>query len=120
MFDHLQIPDVQLGNEVVFPAAGYFAMAIEAITQTNLDTVDPLDIHSFTLKDVLIKTALVVPNDDNGVETLFVLHRRKNGPTRHPSRQWYTFSVSSISVQENTWKDHASGMIGINRGSKSK
>ncbi|KAL8934982.1 MAG: hypothetical protein Q9216_005641, partial [Gyalolechia sp. 2 TL-2023] len=117
------LKDHTLGNEVVFPAAGYFAMAIEATTQVNMDSADPLAIHSFTLRGVSIKTALVVPSDDNGVETLVVLHRSNNGPAfsaRHSSRQWYTFSVSSISMEDDTWKEHATGVIGVNKGPKNQ
>ena len=111
------MPSAQLGNEVVFPAAGYFAMAIEAITQMNTDSAVPADIHSFTLRKVSIKAALVVPDNDNGVETLFSLRCYKNGPApsaRDLSRQLYTFSVSSIAVQGDIWNEHATGMIGFN------
>ncbi|KAL8716996.1 MAG: hypothetical protein Q9225_005722 [Loekoesia sp. 1 TL-2023] len=115
--------DHTLGNEVVFPAAGYFAMAIEAATQMNVDSVDTLDIRSFTLRKVSIETALVVPDDDNGVETLFAIRSCTRGsslPAKNSSRQWYTFSVSSIGLEEKTWNQHASGMIGVNKGPRSK
>lgn len=113
----------QLGNEVVFPAAGYFAMAIEAITQMNTDSVVPAEIYSFTLRNVSIKTALVVPDNDNGVETLFSLRCHKNGPAppaKNLSQQLYTFSVSSIAVQGDIWNEHATGMIGFNMSTRGK
>ncbi|KAL8917449.1 MAG: hypothetical protein Q9208_007943 [Pyrenodesmia sp. 3 TL-2023] len=113
--------DHTLGQEVVFPAAGYFAMAMEAATQMNADSVDPLDVHCFALRNVSLKAALVVPDDENGVETLFVIHSCKTGPTfqeRNAPRQWYTFSVSSIAAQENIWTEHAVGMVGMNMGPK--
>lgn len=115
--------DVQLGNEVVFPAAGYFAMAVEAARQMNIDSADPVEVYSFTLRNVSIKAALVVPDNDNGVETLCALHCCNTGwvpQARRSSRQGYMFNVSSVTGQENTWNEHATGMIVVNTGPRSK
>ena len=117
------MPSVQLGNEVVFPAAGYFAMAIEAITQMNTDSVVPAEIHTFTLRNVSMKTALIVPDNDNGVETIFSLRCYTNGPAtpaKNLSQQLYSFNVSSIPVQGKIWNEHATGMIGFNMSTRGK
>jgi acyl transferase domain-containing protein/NADPH:quinone reductase-like Zn-dependent oxidoreductase len=96
-----------LGGEAVFPAAGYFGMALEAVTQMNETSSTPAEIISYTLRDVAIKTALVVPDDNDGIETLFNLQQ-----SVHPD--WWEFSVSSRS-QDGHWNSHMMGTVGINK-----
>lgn len=60
-----------LGGEAVFPTAGYFSAAMEAITQLNEDRSNPVPIHGYVLRDISIRIALVTPDDDNGIETVF-------------------------------------------------
>ncbi|EEP76517.1 hypothetical protein UREG_01366 [Uncinocarpus reesii 1704] len=115
------LKDHSLGGDVVFPAAAYFSMAMEAITQINETSNPPQEINGYTLRDVSIKRALIVPEDDDGVETMFSMH-----PSIHeeagPQSTWWEFNVSSIS-QNGTQKDHMTGTISINtrsRGQKPK
>ncbi|RDW80312.1 lovastatin diketide synthase LovF [Coleophoma cylindrospora] len=95
-----------LGGEAVFPAAGYFGMAIEAVTQMNETSCTPLEITGYTLRDIAIKAALVIPDDNDGIETLFSLQ-----PSVHAD--WWEFDVSSCS-QDGHWNNHMMGTIGIN------
>lgn len=100
-----------LGGEAVFPAAGYFGMAIEAITQMNEDSANPVDIQGYTLRDVSIKAALVTPDDNDGIETLFSLRPSVYNDTN--GTFWWDFNVSSCS-EDGHWNDHMTGSIGIN------
>jgi acyl transferase domain-containing protein len=100
-----------LGGEAVFPAAGYFSMAIEAITQVNEDSPAPVEITGYTLRDVSIKAALVIPDDNDGIETLFALH--PSVYTDADGLIWWDFNVSSYS-QDGHWNSHMTGTIGIN------
>ncbi|KAI1132340.1 polyketide synthase [Nemania abortiva] len=106
--------DHSLGGEAVFPAAGYFSMAIEAIRQLNETSDDPETIDCYVLRDVSIQQALVTPDDDNGVEVLLNMR-----PSRHSSgiseggNKWWDFNVSSVAEGEFQ-KDHMSGRISIN------
>ncbi|KAK8062454.1 hypothetical protein PG997_014551 [Apiospora hydei] len=84
------LKDHHLGGESVFPAAGYFVMAMEAVRQVNELSSSPVPIESYVLRDVSIKTALVTPDDDDGIEALFNLR-----PSVHGS-SWWDWSVSSI------------------------
>lgn len=98
-------------------------MAIEAVTQMNSDSANPVEIYSFDLRKVSIKAALVVPDHDGGVETLFALRYGNSGstlPAKDSSRQWYTFSVSSVAVPENIRSEHATGIVGVNLRPRSK
>ncbi|KAJ8117147.1 hypothetical protein ONZ43_g4275 [Nemania bipapillata] len=106
------LKDHSLGGEAVFPAAGYFSMAIEAVTQLNEISSNPVTISSYTLRDVSIKNALVTPDDDNGIEVLLNLRPSLHANT-HKNSVWWDFNVSSIN-QEGHENDHMAGTIAIN------
>ncbi|KAI3343473.1 putative polyketide synthase [Ustulina deusta] len=112
------LKDHCLGNEWVFPAAGYFAMAIEAITQLNEISSQPVRIESYVIRDVAIRKALVTPDDDDGIEVTFNIR-----PSMHNESSsevtWWDFSVSSID-ETDTKRDHAAGSISINTCSPGK
>ncbi|KAI0529971.1 putative polyketide synthase [Xylaria digitata] len=93
------LKDHCLGSEWVFPAAGYFAMAIEAITQLNEISSQPVEIESYVIRDVSIRKALVTPDNDDGIELSSVA-------------TWWDFSVSSIDETDNK-RHHAAGSISI-------
>ncbi|KAK2599085.1 hypothetical protein QQS21_005426 [Conoideocrella luteorostrata] len=97
----------QLGGESVFPAAGYFSMATEAIRQINEFSVSPVRIGSYVLRDVSIKTALVTPDDDDGIEVLFNMRSSAHGSG------WWDWNVSSIDG-EGVNKNHMSGSVSVN------
>ncbi|KFA49089.1 hypothetical protein S40293_07096 [Stachybotrys chartarum IBT 40293] len=100
-----------LGGEAVFPAAGYFAMAIEAVTQLHeLDAAENdkrVNIENFVLRDIDIKKALVTPDNDDGIEVLLNLRPSVFGAP------WWDFGVSSVDPQ-NIKKQHMTGSIAIN------
>ncbi|KAI1503395.1 KR domain-containing protein [Biscogniauxia marginata] len=104
-----------LGGEAVFPAAGYFSAAVEAVTQINEWRDDPMNVESYVLRDISIKKALVTPDTDDGIEVLTNLRPSVFGS------DWWDFSVSSIDT-ENITREHMSGTVSINtappRGSK--
>ncbi|KAK7920443.1 hypothetical protein PG985_008465 [Apiospora marii] len=105
-----------LGGESVFPAAGYLAMAIEAITQLHeLGGGKAEAIESYTLRDISIQKALVTPDDDDGIEVMLNMR-----PATQGGSGWWDFSVSSVDT-EKTPKEHTAGSIKFNvvpRGSK--
>ncbi|KND89044.1 Polyketide synthase-nonribosomal peptide synthetase, partial [Tolypocladium ophioglossoides CBS 100239] len=82
----------------VFPAAGYFAMAIKAIRQLNESSPVLVHVEYYVLRDVPIKTALVTPNDDDGIEVTFNIRPSVYG------HGWWDWSVSSLDSEgvENT------------------
>lgn len=87
-----------LGGEYVFPAAGYMAMAVEAITQVHELATDHgahSVIESYILRDVSFEKALVTPDTDDGVEVIFNLRPSPRGS----GSEWHDFGVSSISTE---------------------
>ncbi|KAI1123016.1 polyketide synthase-like protein [Nemania abortiva] len=95
--------DHKLNSQVVFPAAGYLAMAIEAVSQIQ-STVSGGSHHPspadtwFEFSNVAINAALIIPEDEsegvNAPEVHTEMAQRKisNAAT---SSEWYEFSISS-------------------------
>ncbi|KAI1743139.1 ketoacyl-synt-domain-containing protein [Xylaria scruposa] len=109
----------RIGGEVLFPATGYLALAIEAITQINSQSTQPLEVESYTLRDVLISSPTVIPDDDSGTEIIFHLHPM-DGKAEFLSNgrksQWYSFSA--INYASKSWKESARGRISLNMRSQ--
>ena len=115
------LKDHSLGGEAVFPAAGYFSMAIEAITQLNELSANPVKIEGYVLRDISIKAALVTPDNDNGIEVIYNMRPSIHSETGSQSA-WWDFNVSSIS-EDGHKNDHIAGSISINareRGPRTK
>lgn len=101
-----------VGGEVIMPAAGYLALAVEAITQMNRLSEEPLEIQTYTVRDVIISSATVVPDDETGTETSFHLQPIDG---KLPS-QWYQFTASCCSY--GAWKETARGKVALNMKSR--
>ncbi|KAI1205339.1 putative polyketide synthase [Annulohypoxylon truncatum] len=63
------LKDHQINNEILYPAAGMLVMAIEGMTQV----MENRTIVGYELKDVRFFSALVIPQNDSGVEVQFHL-----------------------------------------------
>ncbi|KAJ5204653.1 polyketide synthase [Penicillium cinerascens] len=89
-----------LGTDTVFPAAGHISLAIEALLQ-QLD-IDPHEAAGVTLRDISMPRALLIPDDDQGIEVHTRLQQAVGG--------WYAFSVESTTT-EGLWTIHSTGKI---------
>lgn len=101
-----------LGGEAVFPAAGYFSMAIEAITQLNEDSPSPVEIYGYVLRNVSINAALITPNNDTGTEVVCSMKPSIFNETA-TEYTWWDFNISSIS-EAGHGKEHIAGSIAFN------
>ena len=97
------LKDHVVDNFIVFPAACYMTMAIEAIKQLDLDSRRNLVAKGYRLRNVSFKTALTIPRESAGIE----LHL-----TFQPSRtvDAYNFTVYSLSESES-WQEACDGTI---------
>lgn len=105
----------KLGEEIVFAAAGYLSMAIEAATQEVEDNDIRLDkIKSYELHDVAFLAALVVPEDDRGVEIILTLCPVHLNNSSNYKNQ-YTFVISSITMSDDGEQslEHSRGRISV-------
>ena len=90
-------------------------MAVEAITQVWETGGNEFDtIKGFELQDVTLKTALMIPEGDHGVETLFNLHPQAYDG-RSEFEHLYQFLVVSVvrSGAEDLFVEHAHGRVCI-------
>lgn len=93
------LEDHRVGNDIVFPAAGYFAMAGVAISQLTGST-------SYTLQDVEIATAMLLTEKK---ATEVVTTFRRHNWTRTNESKWWEFSITS--EHNGIWAKHCSGLV---------
>ncbi|KAJ5142544.1 Acyl transferase/acyl hydrolase/lysophospholipase [Penicillium bovifimosum] len=94
--------DHKIQGNIVFPAAGYLAIAIEASAQLNRNDEG---IARFILQDVAIQSALVL-SETSAVELMVSLQKS----TQH-QEHFYQFHIYSIS-EGNRWIEHCTGFVG--------
>ncbi|KAI1468109.1 putative polyketide synthase [Daldinia caldariorum] len=92
---------------ILYPAAGMVIMAIEAMSQ---DAAKDRAIDSYELRDVIIGKAIVVPNDEDGVETMLSIKPYRTG-SRALTSTWQEFQIYS---RKEAWELNCSGLIRIN------
>ncbi|KAJ8130860.1 hypothetical protein O1611_g2768 [Lasiodiplodia mahajangana] len=102
--------DHRLGTDIVLPGAAYMAMAVEAVLRAHEELHQPTKAQAFSIEDVFIKKALVIPEDDHGIEIITTLEL---ADSTTQSATWATFSVSSVGGETNEWTEHSTGCIRI-------
>ncbi|EEQ34967.1 Fum1p [Microsporum canis CBS 113480] len=91
--------DHRLNKKIVFPCAGYIAMAGEAIYQVS-------GSHDYSIKNLFMKTALTL-EDYSVIELVTSLHPVRLTDTA--DSKWYDFTISSCN--DNVWQKHCTGRI---------
>nr|ALQ32998.1 putative polyketide synthase [Fusarium sp. NRRL 52700] len=92
------IRDHKVGDDIVFPFAGYAGMMGEAIRQvTHVD-------EAFKLRKVIVSTALVL-NEGKPVEIMTTLRRKPL--TNTLDSEWWDFTIASYNGA--VWTKHCSG-----------
>jgi hypothetical protein len=95
-------------------------MAIEAALQaTEITDLATFTIKNFEFEDVLLSAALLVPEDDHGVEMLTSLRPEPRKTAK--IKQWL-FSVTSVvsANGDDTFTEHCNGKIGYAFQSKGR
>ncbi|KAI0521004.1 polyketide synthase [Xylaria bambusicola] len=119
------IKDHKLGERVLFPAAGYVAMAIEAVMQIAGIKKQLEDNHDrnlgFELRNVRFNAALTVPDESENTSKELELHttmspRKISGVST--SVDWHDFSIVSSYSTSNLSIVHCTGSIRITKGRK--
>ncbi|KAL3419450.1 KR domain-containing protein [Phlyctema vagabunda] len=113
--NHLATKDVpwlldhKIGDNVIFPGAGYIAMAIEALTQVAeyRDIIVPC--QGYTISGLKIISAMIIPSGDS-IETLFNLRELQDG--NGDKSALFDFCISSVRT-DGKWSDHAKGRISL-------
>ncbi|KAH7135959.1 hypothetical protein B0J11DRAFT_611808 [Dendryphion nanum] len=96
----------QLIPNAVLPGASYAALGIEAASQFIGDRDGLPRSPMFKLRNIVIKNALRIPDNDIGIEMVTNLH------VSSFSKNWLEFTVTSVDCN-GTWTDNASGLVCI-------
>ena len=110
------IKNHKVQTNVVYPAAGYLIMAVEADHQQA--TERGVKITGYKLREVSIGQALVIPEQSGEVETVITLNPYLES-TRSPSVVWDEFYVFSVTEDER-WTEHCRGLVGVQEYSSLK
>ncbi|KAK6513545.1 hypothetical protein TWF281_005168 [Arthrobotrys megalospora] len=97
------LADHKLDDTIVFPGAGYIAMALEGLRQI----VEPVGNSVANLKNMNILSALVIPNSQTSLVELFTTIRPTPITYATNSDEWWDFSI--VSFQDGISTTHATG-----------
>ncbi|PTB67225.1 hypothetical protein BBK36DRAFT_1158066 [Trichoderma citrinoviride] len=105
--------DHAIQSNVVYPAAGYICLAIEATKQLQIlsnTKASPKEVSGYRLRDVDFLQALMIPDTSDGVEIQTSL--RPVSDRDVALQGWKHFEVWSV-TGDNRWTQHAKGLISI-------
>lgn len=105
------LADHVVDGKVVFPAAGYFSIAIEAAVSM---CADDAVIKEITLRDMIVKSALMLDDSDEGTEMLLNL-RPSTTSAKSKSDAWYEFGIFSYGESKRCI-EHCSGLVCVETG----
>ncbi|OQE83792.1 hypothetical protein PENNAL_c0030G06593 [Penicillium nalgiovense] len=109
--------DHNIQSTIIYPAAGYITMAMEAARQRVLRAAPGTQVLGYQFRDVNISSALLIQETPGQVEVSITL-KRFSESVRSPSDLWDEFSISSVS-SENRWTEHCRGLIAVQTPPKS-
>lgn len=115
--NYLRVADIPwtrghvLQGSIVYPASGFICMALEAVRQQARSRGDSDENVLYILREVNITRALLVPDDLQGVETVFSL-RPYPQSARGSSAIWSEFRVFSV-TNSGDWGEHCRGLISV-------
>lgn len=93
-------------SNIVYPAAGYIAMAIEASAQRSRLDLPAEAIANYKLKHISISMPMLIPDTSEGIETKFILRPlNRNALTNLPTSGMN--SASSHSRRTTAWASTA-------------
>lgn len=102
------IEDHSVHNTLLYPAAGMMVMALEAAAQI----ADPaMNVDGYELRDVIVGNALIVPRDEDGVETMLHLKPWRMG-SQATTSAWKEFTIYSRPGKE-AWSKNCSGLLRV-------
>ncbi|PLB49030.1 polyketide synthase [Aspergillus steynii IBT 23096] len=96
-------------GQVVFPAAGYISMAVEAIRQHTQSRHGSPDARRIVLRDLSFGRALVLQEDAEDLEICTSLRPQPQSASRSSTR-WHEFRVFTIAADQE-WTEHCRGAI---------
>ena len=96
-------------GQVVFPAAGYITMALEAMRQHTKMQHPAIEIKNFVFRNISIGNALVLSDDVDDLEIALSL-RPQPRTAKDSSSLWSEFRIFTVSAEQK-WAEHCRGLI---------
>jgi acyl transferase domain-containing protein/2-polyprenyl-3-methyl-5-hydroxy-6-metoxy-1,4-benzoquinol methylase len=106
--DQPWVKDHVVDSNILYPAAGFIAMAIEAVSQTNNSLA--AETAGYRVHEMKITNALVVPETSDGVEVQLSLFPSNDQLPR--AQRSYEFRILSVGDNDE-WHEHCTGRIGL-------
>ncbi|KAH6611527.1 polyketide synthase [Trichoderma cornu-damae] len=100
-----------IDGQVVFSAAGFLTMIVEALKRQSITTNRPWRKRVIQFKQVVIDRPLLIQDDAFGAE-VFTLLRPYSVTSRDSSLKWQEFRIYSVS-QNNESTEHCRGLIAL-------
>jgi acyl transferase domain-containing protein len=95
--------DHVIAGDIVFPGAGYVAMAVEAMRQIDGRAHD----GGFTLRSIAFLAALTM-NETTATETVLTMRPLRLTDSLDDS-SWYEFAIMSYDTSARSWTKHCTG-----------
>ena len=105
------VRDHVIQSNIVYPAAGYIVMAVEASSQRSQLNRPDDTILGYRLRNVSIGKPMLIPDNAEGIETQLVL-RPYNRSARGSSDTWNEFRIFSYSASDG-WSEHCRGLVSM-------
>jgi acyl transferase domain-containing protein/NADPH:quinone reductase-like Zn-dependent oxidoreductase len=105
------VKDHKIQSNIVYPAAGYLSMAIEAAWQLCQEEHDT-KVIGFTLREINIQSALVLTEQTES--EVFISFRSPRYVVASLSQTWWSFYISSV-TEDNKWTQHCHGLITVHQ-----
>ncbi|KAK3352846.1 hypothetical protein B0T25DRAFT_580684 [Lasiosphaeria hispida] len=102
------VRDHVVQSNMVYPAAGYIAMAIEGMAFQASQHSSDKKIVGYQLRDIDILNALLVPETSEGVEVQLSL--KPCNDKAISTKGWTEFQVQSVNT-DSKWTNHCKGII---------
>lgn len=96
-------------GQVVFPAAGYLTLAVEAMRQQTKMRNASAKINNFVFRNISIGKALVLSEDIDELEIAFSL-RPQPQTARYSSTSWSEFRIFTVDSTQK-WTEHCRGLL---------
>ncbi|RDW73588.1 reducing type I polyketide synthase [Coleophoma crateriformis] len=106
--DQPWVRDHVVDSNILYPAAGFIAMAIEAVSQKHHDLI--AEGARYHLQELNFVSALAVPDTADGVEIQLSLFPTSEQLLK--AQKYYEFRILSVG-EKDEWHEHCSGRIGL-------
>lgn len=106
--DQPWVKDHVVDSNILYPAAGFIAMAIEAVSQTHNNLA--LETVGYLVQEMTIMKALVVPETPDGVEMQLSLIPSSDQLLR--AQHSYDFNIFSVD-ENDEWHENCTGRVGL-------